>query len=238
MTPRSLAQIVAGVALAGALNACSEKPSTTMTTDATPAPTSSTPMATQPPNGPQAKVLSSTAWQTTGAKDVHRLDMPLTDEAVKSWVGYAYFSKDGTFATYNLDDSSNLKGDWAVSADGKKWIIVAKGPDGDTMFTRGVDIVTLTPQTFTYRIFPDENDRSVYYDIIHAPTNHPEPGSAPTTSPDATLPGSQDSGLEDLGDLQDLDDQDSGDLQDLDDEDPGDLQDLDDEDPGDLQDLD
>ena len=232
MTLRNLAQIVAGVALVGALNACSDdgEPDTTMTTDAAPAPTSSAPMATQPPDGPQAKILSSTAWQTTGAKDVHQLDVPLTDEEVKSYAGYSYFSEDGTFATYNLDDSSKLKGDWAVSADGKRWIIMAEGPTGDTMFTRGVDIVTLNAQAFTYRIFPDENDRSVYYDIIHTPTNHPEPGSTPTPSPDTTLPGSEDS-----GDLPDPDDQDTDDLQDLDDEDSDDLPDLDNRDPEDLQ---
>lgn len=232
MTLRSLAQIVASVAVVGALAACSDgaEPDMTRTTDAAPAPTSSAPLATQPPDGPQAKILSGTAWQTTGAKDVHRLDMPLSDEEVKSYVGYAYFLEDGTFAMYNLDDSPRLNGDWAVSADGKKWIMVAKGPNGKTMFTRGVDIVTLSPQTFTYRIFPDQNDRSVYYDIIQTPTNHPEPGSTPTPSPDATLPGSEGSDLEDLGDPDDL--------QDLDDQDPGDLQDLDDQDPGDLQDLD
>ena len=78
MTLRTLAKTVAGVALVGALNACSDngEPVTRMTTDATPAPTSSAAMATQPPDGPQAKILSGTAWQTTGAKDVHRLDVP------------------------------------------------------------------------------------------------------------------------------------------------------------------
>jgi hypothetical protein len=39
-----------------------------------------------------------------------------------------------------------------------------------------VDIVTLTDQEFTYRVFSDPANRAVYFDIVHTPTDHPAPG--------------------------------------------------------------
>ncbi|NGN93959.1 DUF4822 domain-containing protein [Nocardioides sp. KC13] len=55
--------------------------------------------------------------------------------------------------------------------------IVAKDEAGEVLFERDSDIVTLTEDEFTYRVFPDENDTSVYYDIVHTPTDHAEPAN-------------------------------------------------------------
>jgi LPXTG-motif cell wall-anchored protein len=44
------------------------------------------------------------------------------------------------------------------------------------LFTRVVPIVVLTSAEFTYRMFPDAADLSVFYDIVHLPTDHLEPG--------------------------------------------------------------
>jgi hypothetical protein len=122
-------------------------------------------------------VLSSTAWETTGAVDQDGKDVPLADENVSTFVGWAYFDAAGTFSMYNLDDTPKMQGDWTVTEDGKTRHIVAKDDAGEVMFERDSDIVTLTEDEFTYRVFPDENDKSVYLDIVHTPTDHAEPTS-------------------------------------------------------------
>lgn len=120
-------------------------------------------------------VLASTAWETTGAVDQEGKDVPLTDEDVSTFVGWAYFDADGTFSMYNLDDTPKMQGDWTVTEDGQTRHIVAKDDAGEVMFERDSDIVTLTEDEFTYRVLPDENDQSVYLDIVHTPTDHTEP---------------------------------------------------------------
>lgn len=122
-----------------------------------------------------SQILSSTAWETTAAKNEKGENVALTDASVAGTVGFAYFKKDSSFAIYSLTDAPRLQGDWWVSADGKTRTLVAKNDKGETLFTRVVDITVLTEKEFTYRIYPNADNKSVYYDIIHTPTNHPEP---------------------------------------------------------------
>jgi hypothetical protein len=122
-----------------------------------------------------AETLASTPWETTNAKNSKGENVVLTDANVPNFVGFAYFKADGTFTMYNLDNSPKMHGDWTVSADGKTRTIVAKNDVGAVLFTRVVDITVLTKQEFTYRIYPDSNDKTVYFDIIHTPTTHAEP---------------------------------------------------------------
>jgi len=124
-----------------------------------------------------SEVLASTPWETTGAKDASGQDVALDDENVKNFVGWAYFDADGTFTMYNLDDSPKMQGDWTVDPGGEARTIVAKDADGKVLFTRKTDIVALTGDEFTYRVFPDEQDTSVYFDIVHTPTDHAEPAT-------------------------------------------------------------
>lgn len=90
-------------------------------------------------------------------------------------MGYAYFKTNGSFIMVNLDDSPKLQGTWSVSADGKTRTLVALNDDNEVLFTRVVDITVLTTTEFTYRIYPNNNDRTVYFDIVHTPTDHVEP---------------------------------------------------------------
>ncbi|MCT3896989.1 DUF4822 domain-containing protein [Elizabethkingia anophelis] len=122
-----------------------------------------------------SQILASTPWETTGAKDSSGGKVELSDPNVINFVGFAYFKDNGTFTMYNLDDSPKLRGDWSVSPDGKTRTIVAKNANGEVIFTRVVDITVLTKAEFTYRVYPNADDKTVYYDIIHTPTNHKEP---------------------------------------------------------------
>jgi hypothetical protein len=176
------ARFAAGISLLGVLTACSggDEPTHTVT----PPPVT---FETSPAES-AADMLASTAWETTGAKDADGKSVPLTDAAVKTFVGYAYFDSDGTFTMFNLDDSPKMEGDWSISANGKKRTIVARDASGKVLFTRNVDIIKLTSKEFTYRVYPKESDKTVYFDIVHTPTDHeaPEASEAPTPTPSAT----------------------------------------------------
>ncbi|WP_251446849.1 DUF4822 domain-containing protein [Microbacterium sp. USTB-Y] len=123
------------------------------------------------------ETLASTPWKTTSALDAQGRRVALDDPAVKNFVGWAYFKADGTFTMYNLDDSPKMHGDWNVPADGATRWIAAKDANGAVLFERVVPIVELNKNVFTYRVFPNAADTSVYYDIVHTKTNHVEPGT-------------------------------------------------------------
>ncbi|MGM7679644.1 DUF4822 domain-containing protein [Microbacterium sp. A94] len=141
-------------------------------------------------------VLAGTPWETTGAVDQDENNVPLTDENVANFVGWAYYNTDGTFTMYNLDDTPKMQGDWTVSADGSERILLAKDTNGDVLFERAVPITELTPEEFTYRVIPDEANPEVYYDIIHTPTDHAEPAA---TAPDDSEAASDDEDLAETG---------------------------------------
>ncbi|MGF6821710.1 hypothetical protein M2317_000596 [Microbacterium sp. ZKA21] len=122
-------------------------------------------------------VLASTPWKTTSAFDQNGNRVALDDAAVSNFVGWAYFDADGTYTMYNLDDSPKLHGDWTVAPDGSERWINAKDAAGDVLFQRVVPITELTKNVFTYRVFPDAADTSIYYDIVHTKTNHVESGT-------------------------------------------------------------
>ncbi|MEE6127566.1 DUF4822 domain-containing protein [Chryseobacterium arthrosphaerae] len=128
-----------------------------------------------------SQVLSSTPWETTGAKDKNGNSVALTDASVAGYVGFAYFKADGKFAIYGLNDVLRSRGTWSVDAQGKTRTIAALNPDGTTIFTRDVEILVLNKNEFTYRIRPNSADPSVYYDIIHTRTSHAEPGNGQLT---------------------------------------------------------
>ncbi|WP_353546091.1 DUF4822 domain-containing protein [Rhinopithecimicrobium faecis] len=121
------------------------------------------------------QILSSTNWETTGATNEKGENVSLSDPNVVGSVGFAYFRPNGTFAIYGLNDVLRIQGDWTVSADGKTRTLVAKNPAGEVLFTRVVDITVLTTKEFTYRLYPNNADRSVYLNIKHTPTDHREP---------------------------------------------------------------
>ncbi|WP_341257905.1 DUF4822 domain-containing protein [Gordonia malaquae] len=164
---RILAGTAAAALIAVPLAACSNNDSST-SADST---TSSVAAQDVTPSS----ILSSTAWETTGAKDQNGKDVPLTDKSASNYVGFAYFNADGTFQMYTLDDAPKMQGDWKVSADGKTRTIVSKDDKGTAKFTRDSEIITLTSSEFTYRTYPVEGDKTTYVDIIHTPTDHAQP---------------------------------------------------------------
>jgi len=121
-------------------------------------------------------ILASTPWETTAAKDKNGNPVALTDPKVSGFVGYSYFRANGTYAIYALNNVLRSQGTWSISPDGKTRTITALDANGNVIFTRIVDILTLNNAEFTYRIIPDAtNNPAELYDIIHKPVNHLEP---------------------------------------------------------------
>lgn len=186
---RILTQKIALVIIAGAaaalIGGCSSDDSsdagasstTAQATTTSSAATSSAAVATSVAPGTPSATLASTPWETTSATDAKGAEVPLDNDNVKNYVGFAYFEPDGTFTMFALDDKPKMQGDWSVSPDGKTRTIVAKDAAGQEQARRVVDIVTLTDEEFTYRTYPDAADKTVYYDIIHTPTTHPKPAN-------------------------------------------------------------
>ncbi|BDH56934.1 DUF4822 domain-containing protein [Tsukamurella sp. PLM1] len=153
----------------------SAKPSAKQSSSASASAKSSAAKPTPVKAGTPSAVLAATAWETTGAKNEKGASVKLTDDAVKNYVGNAYYKKDGTFTMYTLDDKPKMQGDWSVSADGTSRTLVAKDKSGKVQFTRKVEVTKLTEKEFTYRVYPEASNKAVYYDIIHTPTEHAEP---------------------------------------------------------------
>lgn len=121
-----------------------------------------------------SQILSSTSWETTAAKNNAGERVALNDSNVAMYVGNAYFKADGSFTMFNLDDSYKMHGDWSVPADGKTRTLVVKDFANNVRFERVVDITILNKNEFTYRIYPNEGDKTIFFDIVHTPTKHAE----------------------------------------------------------------
>ena len=75
--------------------------------------------------------LAATPWETTSAVDQNGNPVALSDPRAANFVGNAHFKADGTFTMYNLADSPQMQGDWAMQiVDGQlvRWI-AAKNAD-------------------------------------------------------------------------------------------------------------
>ena len=127
----------------------------------------------EPANG--QVTLASTPWETTGAKDNTGNSVALNDPRVAGFVGYSYFKGNGQFTIFGLDDVLRSSGAWTLSADGKVRNLNGTVAATGAPFNRDVEVLVLTNTEFTYRIVPDTNNPSVFYDIIHTKVNHMEP---------------------------------------------------------------
>ncbi len=98
-----------------------------------------------------SQTLASKKWKTTIVKDANGADVTSSN---MSFVGNAEYKMDGTYIITNFDGSVRSIGDWSITADGKRRILVGKNTNGsgEIIFTRIVDIVTLTPSLFIYSI--------------------------------------------------------------------------------------
>ncbi|TCM69142.1 uncharacterized protein DUF4822 [Acinetobacter calcoaceticus] len=114
-------------------------------------------------------LLASTAWETTDAKNEQGYSVALSNPNVINYVGLAQFNIDGSFRMVNVDHTPKMQGNWRISADGKTRSIDALDDQGKLLFSRDVPMTVLNNKEFTYRTYPNANNKAIYFDIIHTP---------------------------------------------------------------------
>lgn len=113
------------------------------------------------------KIVVGKIWETTEALDQDKKTISADDKQVANFFGLAEYYIDGTFNMTTFDGKPKMKGDWSFGEDGKTRSLTAKDDKGDVLFTRVVENVTVTPEEYTYRIYPEQDNKNKYFDIVH-----------------------------------------------------------------------
>lgn len=112
-------------------------------------------------------VMIDKVWVTTKALDQDKKDVSPKNEQVANFFGLAEYYPNGTFKMTTLEGTPKMQGDWSFDSEGKTRSLTAKNDKGDVLFTRVVENITVTPDEYTYRIYPSQDDKSKYFDIVH-----------------------------------------------------------------------
>lgn len=139
---------------------------TTQANSATVTGTAVTTSAAQPLNNYES-VMVDKVWVTTEALDQDNKKVDPANEQVANFFGLAEYYPDGSFKMTTLDGKPKMQGEWSFSEDGKSRSLTAKNDKGEVLFTRVVENVTVSPDEYTYRIYPSQDDKSKYFDIVH-----------------------------------------------------------------------
>ncbi|QIQ21813.1 DUF4822 domain-containing protein [Zophobihabitans entericus] len=115
------------------------------------------------------KIMVGPVWITTGALNQKGETVANTDQGVSNYFGVAEYFADHTFKMLSPDGKPKMQGDWSMSEDGKTRTLVAKDASGNILFTRTVENVKVTPEEYTYRIYPNADSKTEYFDIVHKP---------------------------------------------------------------------
>lgn len=133
---------------------------------ATTADTAATTAAEKKVNDYEA-VMIDKVWVTTKALDQDKKEVSPQNEQVANFFGLAEYYPNGTFKMTTLEGAPKMQGDWSFDSEGKTRSLTAKNDKGDVLFTRVVENITVTPEEYTYRIYPSQDDKSKYFDIVH-----------------------------------------------------------------------
>ncbi|AYY80908.1 MULTISPECIES: DUF4822 domain-containing protein [Proteus] len=113
------------------------------------------------------KVMIEKVWVTTDAIDEKGNKTTADNAQVSNYFGLAEYYPNGTFIMFTPEGKQKMQGDWSMSDDGKIRTLVAKDTEGKTLFTRDVENITINNDEYTYRIYPNAEDRNTYFDIVH-----------------------------------------------------------------------
>ncbi|MCW9710007.1 DUF4822 domain-containing protein [Avibacterium sp. 21-586] len=113
------------------------------------------------------QIMVGKVWETTAALDQNKSTIDPQNEKVANFFGLAEYYPNKTFKITTFEGKPKMKGDWSFSEDGKTRSLTAKNDKGEVMFVRVVENVTVTPDEYTYRIYPMKGDKNVYFDIVH-----------------------------------------------------------------------
>ncbi|UPK79585.1 DUF4822 domain-containing protein [Proteus vulgaris] len=113
------------------------------------------------------KLMIEKVWVTTDAIDEKGNKTDADNAQVSNYFGLAEYYPNGTFIMFTPEGKQKMQGDWSMSDDGKIRTLVAKDTEGKTLFTRDVENITIKNDEYTYRIYPNAEDRNTYFDIVH-----------------------------------------------------------------------
>ncbi|MBN6367700.1 DUF4822 domain-containing protein [Providencia rettgeri] len=113
------------------------------------------------------EIMVGKVWTTTEALDQDKKEVNADDKQVANFFGLAEYYPDGTFNMTTFDGKPKMKGDWSFDENGKTRSLTAKDDEGKVLFTRVVENVTVTPEEYTYRIYPEQDNKDKYFDIVH-----------------------------------------------------------------------
>ncbi|OBW94015.1 hypothetical protein QV06_02270 [Gallibacterium genomosp. 3] len=113
------------------------------------------------------QLMVGKVWETTEALDQNKMQIDAKDTKVANFFGLAEYYADGTFKITTFEGKPKLHGDWSFSDDGKTRSLTAKNDKGDVLFVRVVENVTVTSDEYTYRIYPEKDNKKVFFDIVH-----------------------------------------------------------------------
>lgn len=113
------------------------------------------------------EIMVGKVWTTTEALDQNKKEVSADDKQVSNFFGLAEYYPDGTFNMTTFDGKPKMKGDWSFDENGKNRSLTAKNDQGEVLFTRVVENVTVTPEEYTYRIYPEQDNKDKYFDIVH-----------------------------------------------------------------------
>ncbi|MDS0789750.1 DUF4822 domain-containing protein [Proteus vulgaris] len=113
------------------------------------------------------KLMIEKVWVTTEAIDEKGNKTDADNAQVSNYFGLAEYYPNGTFIMFTPEGKQKMQGDWSMSDDGKIRTLVAKDTNGKTLFTRDVENITIKNDEYTYRIYPNAEDRNTYFDIVH-----------------------------------------------------------------------
>lgn len=109
-----------------------------------------------------SEILAGVTWKSTTVKDQTGKDVTAANGG---YMGIAKYNVNGDFEIKGFDGVLRSSGQWALTADGKKRMLIGTTAAGAS-FSRVVDILILTKTMFTYRI---TNPQGEVVDVEHIP---------------------------------------------------------------------
>lgn len=121
------------------------------------------------PLNPYEQVMVGKVWATTDAVDQKGVSVPAADERVAAFFGKAEYFPNHTFKMTTLDGKPKMHGLWSISADGKTRQLLVQDDSGKARFTREVENVKVDDGEYTYRIYPNKDNKAEHITIVHKP---------------------------------------------------------------------
>ena len=116
----------------------------------------------EPAAASPSEILASVTWKSTTVKDQTGKDVTAANGG---YVGIAKYNVNGDFEIKGFDGALRSSGQWALTADGKKRMLIGTTAAGAS-FSRVVDVLVLNKSLFTYRI---TNPQGEVVDVEHVP---------------------------------------------------------------------